>query len=34
MRLYFAQNGLDLVRIDFKKAEDLESINAIGVKED
>lgn len=34
MRLYFAQNGLDLVSIDFKKAEDLENINAIGVKED
>ena len=34
MRLYFAQNGLDLVSIDFRKDNDLENINAIGVKEE
>ena len=34
MRLYFAQNGLDLISIGFKKLEDLESINSIALKED
>ena len=34
MRLYFAQNGLDLVSMEFVKEEDLKSITSISAKED
>ncbi|MBR3420446.1 MAG: glycoside hydrolase family 3 C-terminal domain-containing protein [Ruminococcus sp.] len=34
MRLYFAQSGLDLISIDFRKAGDLSELTDIAVKED
>ncbi|MBO7394694.1 MAG: glycoside hydrolase family 3 protein [Ruminococcus sp.] len=34
IRLYFAQNGLDLISIDFRKDEELGSLTEISVKED
>lgn len=34
MRLYFAQNGLDLISMEFVKEEDLKSITSISAKED
>ena len=34
MRLYFAQSGLDLISIDFRKAGDLGELTDIAVKED
>jgi beta-glucosidase len=34
MRLYFAQNGLDLISIGFRKLESIENLNDIAVKEE
>ena len=34
MRLYFAQNGLDLISMEFVKEEDLKSLTSISAKED